>query len=201
MNAKRIFDLFTAGIVLTLLLPILVVIALMVRRDSPGPAIFAQERVGRAGAVFKIYKYRTMIVNERKPTLQITVGNDPRITKIGSFLRKWKLDELPQLWNVIVGDMSLVGPRPEVPRYVAFYPPAIREIVLSVRPGITDPCSIQFLNESKILKNENNPEHYYINNILPQKLDIYVNYIENKNFMSDVFIILKTVKSILRIKI
>ncbi len=146
--AKRLFDILCAGVGLLLLSPLLLVVAAWVKLDSPGPVMFRQERVGRFGRSFRIHKFRTMRVDA--PTLgpQITIGDDARITRSGRWLRASKVDELPQLWDVLRGAMSLVGPRPEVPRYVAMYPAELRALVLSVRPGITDPASLSFRNEA-----------------------------------------------------
>ena len=145
------------------------VVAALIRWDSPGPVFFRQERVGRFGRPFRIHKFRTMRVNAEQAG-QLTVGADVRITRIGAFLRAHRLDELPQLIDVFLGDMSLVGPRPEVPRYVAHYPAALRDVVLSVRPGITDPASLRFRNESEQLAAAADPEREYIEVILPAKL-------------------------------
>ena len=146
--AKRLFDLLLAAGALLLLAPLLLVLALVVWLDTPGPVFFRQERVGRGGRTFRIHKFRTMGVDAPQRGLALTVGEDPRITRSGRWLRRTRLDELPQLIDVLKGDMSLVGPRPEVPRYVQHYPPALRDRALAVRPGITDPSSLAFLNES-----------------------------------------------------
>jgi lipopolysaccharide/colanic/teichoic acid biosynthesis glycosyltransferase len=130
--------------------------------------------------------------------VRITIGADPRITRVGAFLRRWKLDELPQLWNVLIGDMSLVGPRPEVPEYVAIYPQPTRDLILSVRPGITDPCSISFRNESEILATADDPERFYIEKLLPQKLKISMDYVNSQSLLSDIIIVFKTIFAVLR---
>lgn len=189
---KRAFDIFASGIGLILLAPILALLVLLISLDSTGSPIFKQERVGRGGVVFRIYKLRTMTVSVRPDSQQITVGADPRITRFGAFLRKWKLDELPQLWNVLFGQMSLVGPRPEVPKYVAHYPADLRDVVLSVRPGITDPCSLRLGNESELLGQASDPHKFYIEHLLPRKLDIYVKYVLNQSFYKDLKIIFAT---------
>jgi lipopolysaccharide/colanic/teichoic acid biosynthesis glycosyltransferase len=195
---KRLFDIFCAGAGLVALSPVLAACAVAVRLSSPGPIFFRQQRVGRHGATFEILKFRTMRVARSDNEPQITVGQDPRITRAGALLRKWKLDELPQLWNVVVGHMSLVGPRPEVPKYVAMYPAAMRELVLSVRPGITDPCSIYLRDESEILAQAEEPDRFYVETLIPEKLRISGDYVKNRSFASDVGIILQTIKSIFR---
>lgn len=193
---KRAFDFVAALLGLLLAGPLIILLALMVRLDSPGPAIFRQLRVGRNGVGFYIRKLRTMQIDSHSENSQITVGNDPRITRLGHWLRKWKLDELPQLWNVLVGDMSFVGPRPEVPKYVALYPSGLREKVLSIRPGITDPCSIILRNESDLLDASSNPYQFYIDELIPEKLKVAEEYIENQSFFGDLKIILGTILAV-----
>lgn len=194
---KRTFDLCAAMTGLLLLSPLLVAIALWIRFDSPGPVLFRQVRVGRHGQLFEILKFRTM---SAQPDLKrlLTVGRDPRITRAGHFLRKYKLDELPQLFNVVHGTMSLVGPRPEVPRYVACYPPRERDLVLSVKPGVTDWASILFKDENAILGQAIDPEQAYIDTILPTKLEYYVRYVRERTFWVDLRIILGTLRAIVR---
>lgn len=190
---KRAFDVLASALGLALLwLPGLVVAAL-IRWDSPGPVFFRQERVGRFGRPFRIHKFRTMRVDAEQAG-QLTVGADARITRIGAFLRAHRLDELPQLIDVFLGDMSLVGPRPEVPRYVAHYPAALREVVLSVRPGITDPASLRFRNESEQLAAAADPEREYIEVILPAKLACAADYAQHASFVTDVGVLLRTLK-------
>lgn len=189
--AKRIFDLFFSLVGIVILMPLFLVIAVLIKLDSAGPVFFQQVRIGRFGREFRIYKFRTMVHEAEKMGKQITVGQDKRITTIGNFLRKYKLDELPQLFNVIKGEMSLVGPRPEVPKYVALYTPRQRQ-VLDVLPGITDLASIQFRNESELLENTANPENIYISEIMPQKLELNMQYISQVSLGFDIFIILKT---------
>ena len=196
MIAKRLFDLLCAGLGLLLLSPLLAVLALWVRLDSPGPALFRQERVGRHGKPFRVLKFRTMRVDAERLGPKITAGADPRITRAGAFLRRSKLDELPQLINVVRGEMSLVGPRPEVPEYVALYPPALREIVLSVPPGITDLASIEFRHESELLARAADPQREYVETILPIKLDYYRRYVEGRSLLGDLAIILRTLRAI-----
>lgn len=194
---KRAFDLCAAMIGVLMLSPLLAAVALCIRLDSPGPVLFRQVRVGRYGVPFNILKFRTM---SAQPDLQrlLTVGRDPRITRAGHFLRKYKLDELPQLFNVIQGSMSLVGPRPEVPRYVACYPPRERALVLSVKPGVTDWASVMFKDENAILGQALDPEQTYIDTILPTKLAYYVRYVHERTFWVDLRIILRTLRAIAR---
>lgn len=174
----------------------MIIIAILIKLDSKGPIFFKQVRVTKNGREFKIFKYRTMRVGSDKFS-QITVGKDSRITKVGDFLRKYKLDEIPQLINVLIGDMSLVGPRPEVPKYVALYTEEQREI-LKVRAGITDYASIEFSNENDILANETNPEKAYIEKIMPRKIELNKKYLSEISVMTDIKIILLTIKKILK---
>ncbi|SOY82775.1 Sugar transferase [Cupriavidus taiwanensis] len=195
---KRLFDLFFAGVGLCILSPLLLVLALAIRVESPGPVFFRQERVGQFGRTFRIHKFRTMVVNAERRGLQITVGADQRVTRVGGFLRKYKLDELPQLLDVLKGDMSLVGPRPEVPRYVACYPEGVREAVLSVRPGITDRASIEFKDENIILGRAVDAERAYIEEVLPIKLRFYSEYVRDRSLWGDIKIILATLTALIR---
>ena len=174
----------------------MIIIAILIKLDSKGPVFFKQVRVTKNGREFKIFKYRTMRVGSDKFS-QITVGKDSRITKVGDFLRKYKLDEIPQLINVLIGDMSLVGPRPEVPKYVALYTEEQREI-LKVRAGITDYASIEFSNENDILANETDPEKAYIEKIMPRKIELNKKYLSEISVMTDIKIILLTIKKILK---
>lgn len=195
--SKRLFDLVAAALGLVVLTPLLLAIAAWVKLDSPGPVFYRQQRVGRGGALFNIYKFRTMF-ERAADTRELTVGRDPRITGAGHFLRHYKLDELPQLLNVVQGTMSLVGPRPEVPRYVACYPDEVRGVVLSVAPGITDWASILYKEESAILGRAADPERAYIDTILPAKLDYYVRYVRERSFWLDLRIIWRTIAAIAR---
>lgn len=195
---KRFFDLCASSVGLILLSPILLLIAALIRLDSHGPVFFRQERVGQFGCIFKIHKFRTMVVDAEGLGTQITVGVDPRVTKVGGFLRRYKLDELPQLIDVLLGDMSLVGPRPEVPRYVAYYPQELKELVLSVRPGITDRASIEFKDENEILGRAVDPHHAYVTEVLPIKLGYYADYVRNRSLLGDIGIIFLTLKVIAR---
>jgi len=190
--AKRLFDVFCAGLGLLLLSPLWILVAIWIKVDSPGPVLFRQERVGRFGQPFFIHKFRSMRVDAPALGPQITVGDDPHITRSGRFLRASKIDELPQLWDVFRGAMSLVGPRPEVPRYVALYTPEQRELVLSVRPGITDPASLQFRHESEILARAADPEREYVEVILPAKLRIAGDYVRQASVWGDLRLILAT---------
>ncbi|NML15091.1 sugar transferase [Azohydromonas caseinilytica] len=189
---KRLFDLVIASLALLLLSPLLLGLALWIRLDSPGPALFRQERVGRHGKTFRIHKFRTMRADAAG--LPLTVGTDARITRAGHWLRSRRLDELPQLIDVLKGDMSLVGPRPEVPRYVAHYPPALRAAVLSVRPGITDPASLAHLDEGALLARAADPERAYVEQVLPAKLAQQVAYAGRATLVSDLRILLRTLR-------
>lgn len=192
---KRLFDIAASLAGLALLSPFLLLIALWVKLDSPGPVFFRQVRVGRGGVLFRIHKFRTMQENSERHG-QLTVGADARVTGAGHFLRKSKLDELPQLIDVLVGDMSVVGPRPEVPKYVAHYPDEVKALVLSVRPGITDWASISMIDENQILGAAADPERAYIDEVLPQKLAHYVRYAQGYSLLGDLRIILATLHKI-----
>lgn len=198
MIAKRLFDLFFALPGLLLLAPIFLCIAFWVKIDSRGPVFFRQERIGQFGRSFRIFKFRTMCLDAEAKGRQITVGEDPRITRSGHILRKYKLDELPQLFNVILGDMSLVGPRPEVPRYVALYPAEMKSRVLSVKPGITDFASIEYKDESAVLGKAVDPHKAYIQEVMPVKLAYYRRYVDERTLWLDFLLILKTLKAIVK---
>lgn len=195
---KRALDLVTALLGLVLLSPVMLVIAAAVRLDSPGPAFFRQQRVARGGRIFEILKFRSMRDLPAGSGKLITVEHDSRITMVGAFLRRTKLDELPQLINVLKGDMSLVGPRPEVSKYVDLYPAEIRALVLSVRPGITDEASIEFRNESALLASAVDPESCYITEILPRKLEIYARYAQKHTLLGDLRILARTLLAVVR---
>jgi lipopolysaccharide/colanic/teichoic acid biosynthesis glycosyltransferase len=197
--AKRLFDFFFATIGLIALFPLFILLALAIKIDSKGPVFYRQERVGQFGRIFNIHKFRTMVTDGEKTSLQITVGADSRITRVGKYIRKTKLDELAQLLDVVTGAMSLVGPRPEVPRYVACYPNDIRDLVLSVKPGITDRASIAFKDESAMLGQAINPESIYIEKILPIKLGYYVDYVKNNSMYGDLKIILATLLALFKL--
>ena len=187
---KRLFDMAASGIGLLLLAPLLLVLAAWIKCDSAGPVFFLQERVGLCGKLFRIIKFRSMRQHHAGP--QITVGEDALFTRSGRVIRAYKLDELPQLINVLLGDMSLVGPRPEVPRYVALYPADVREEVLSVRPGMTDLASVQYRSESDLLAASSDPERTYTTVILPAKLALYQQYVRQRSLWLDVRIICVT---------
>ena len=195
---KRLFDFIASFYGLILLSPIFVLAALWIKIDSRGPIFFRQERVGFQGSLFRIHKFRTMVLDAEKKGKQITVGADSRITTVGSFLRKYKLDELPQLIDVLVGDMSLVGPRPEVPKYIDCYSDDEKHDVLSVKPGITDNASIEFRDESELLASSKDPEAAYINEVLPKKIALYRKYVKERSFFGDVSIIFKTIFLIIK---
>jgi len=194
MRVKRIFDFVFSLLGLILLSPLFIWVAIWIRIDSPGPVFFRQERVGYAGRTFRIHKFRSMY--HEAAGAPITVGDDRRITRCGRFLRRFKIDEFPQLLDVLKGDMRLVGPRPEVPRYMAQYPEDIRNLVLSVPPGITDIASIKFKNENELLAGSNDPEKDYINKILPIKIKYYQEYISKHSLSLDLKLIFQTIKAI-----
>lgn len=194
---KRLFDLFFSLIGLLILSPFFIFFAIWIKIDSEGPIFFRQERVGIYEKKFFIHKFRTMYTDAEKRGLQITVGVDPRITKVGHFIRRYKIDELPQLIDVFLGDMSLVGPRPEVPRYVEKYDPEVRKKIFQVKPGITDWASIEYKDENNILSKATNPELAYINEVLPHKLSFSLKYIDKASCIEDLKIILTTIKEIL----
>lgn len=193
---KRGFDLFAASFGLALLLPLFLVVALAVKLDSPGPIFFRQVRVGKAEVPFRIFKFRSMFTDADKGGHLVTASGDLRITRMGHLLRKWKLDELPQLINVILGDMSLVGPRPEVPKFANCYSPQQRAVLFSVKPGITDFASIKYREEEAILANALDPEKMYRQVILPEKYKLYERYITERSFWLDLRLIMVTLAKI-----
>jgi lipopolysaccharide/colanic/teichoic acid biosynthesis glycosyltransferase len=192
--AKRAFDLVLAALALVLLSPVLLVVALWIKLDSSGPVFFRQQRVGRHGVPFAIHKFRSMVADAPLQGGAITVGADPRITRAGRWLRHTRVDELPQLIDVLAGHMSLVGPRPEVPEYVALYPPALREQALAVRPGITSPASLLFIDESAQLARAADPRREYVEVILPRKLQCAVDYAQRADLRSDLCVLARTVR-------
>jgi lipopolysaccharide/colanic/teichoic acid biosynthesis glycosyltransferase len=192
---KRAFDLVVSLVALILLAPLFAMVALVVKLDSPGPVFFRQERVGRHGVPFRIHKFRTM--REGSAGLPLTVGADARITRSGQWLRRTRIDELPQFIDVLAGRMSLVGPRPEVPRYVAHYPPALRERALAVRPGITDPASLDYIDEAALLARAADPEREYVEVILPAKVRRAAEYAERATLASDLVVIARTLRVLL----
>jgi lipopolysaccharide/colanic/teichoic acid biosynthesis glycosyltransferase len=173
------------------------VVAVLIKADSSGPVFYRQLRVGRGEKLFRIHKFRTMVTEADVRGPLLTAGNDRRITHIGAFLRRWKIDELPQLIDVLRGDMSLVGPRPEVPEYVSHYPEEIRRLVLSVRPGITDRASIHFRDENELLVSKGNPAKFYIEEILPIKLKYHKDYAKRHSVPDDFRIILETLRAVI----
>lgn len=194
---KRLFDLLFSIPGFLLLSPFFYLAALAIKLDSPGPVFFRQVRVGQKGQYFRLIKFRTMAVNAEKMGPQITVGRDPRITRLGRLLRKAKVDELPQLFNVLAGDMSLVGPRPEVPSYVGLYSQPQKR-VLELMPGITDPASIKYRHESEILAESPAPEKTYIEVIMPEKININLAYGLEATVFSDFKVVLKTLQRLIR---
>ena len=192
---KRLFDIVASGCGLLVLSPVFLVVAIWIKLDSHGPVFYRQVRVGYKNKDFRIFKFRSMRIGSDKGSLVTIGGRDPRITRSGYFIRKYKLDELPQLINVFIGDMSLVGPRPEVRHYVDYWTPEQMH-VLDVRPGITDPASIKFRNENELMGQAENPEDYYINVIMQEKIKLYLEYVENASFMYDLKLIFKTFKVI-----
>lgn len=192
---RRCLDVVVAGLGLLVLAPVMLILAVLVKLSSPGPVLFRQERVGFMGKPFILLKFRSMRPSVGGP--QVTAGGDDRITPIGRFMRKWKLDELPQLVNVLRGDMTLVGPRPEVPRYVAYYTPQERQ-VLSVRPGITGKTQLEYRNEEALLAGRADAEEYYIKEVMPAKLRLDLEYIQSRSLLGDLAILLRTVVAVLR---
>jgi lipopolysaccharide/colanic/teichoic acid biosynthesis glycosyltransferase len=194
--AKRLFDILFSVLVLLIITPILVFISILIKIGSKGPVFFRQVRIGKGGKEFKIFKFRTMVLAAEKNGLLTIGGRDPRVTSIGYYLRKFKLDELPQFLNVFLGDMSIVGPRPEVKKYVEMYTQEQRK-VLSVRPGITDYASILYKNENDVLATYPNPEKAYIEIVMPHKLKINLDYLANQSFWMDLKIIALTAKGVI----
>lgn len=197
-TGQRIFDLIFSGALLTALSPVLLAAMIWIRLDSPGPVFFLQDRIGREGRRFRIFKFRTMVTDAEKAGTQITIGDDPRITRSGRWLRRLRIDELPQLLNVIRGEMSIVGPRPEVPRYVELYTPDQRRI-LAFRPGLTSPATIEFRNESSLLSRQTDPERYYREHLIPAKIATDLDYSLKAGLVSDIFILLTTVRKLLHV--
>lgn len=193
---KRGFDILFSLLGLVILSPLLLLIAVIVKADSKGPVMYKQLRVGKNGRDFNLLKFRTMKVDSDKEGLLTIGGHDSRITGAGYYLRKYKLDELPQLINVLKGEMSFVGPRPEVRKYVDQYNDE-QKIVLNVRPGITDVASIKYRNESEILSSQPDPEEYYVRNIMPDKIKMNLLYIEDRSVLKDVKLIFKTFGAII----
>lgn len=193
---KRLFDIVASGCGLILLSPLFLILAVWIKSDSSGPVFYRQVRVGRGNRDFRIFKFRSMRVGADKGSLVTIGGRDPRVTRSGYYIRKYKLDELPQLINVFIGDMSLVGPRPEVRHYVDYWT-AEQMHVLDVRPGITDPASIKYRNENELMEKADDPENYYIHVIMQEKLKLYLEYVKNSSFRYDIKLILQTFKAII----
>lgn len=192
-HGKRALDVFSSILGLIALAPVFVLVGCCIKLNSRGGVFFRQDRVGLDGRLFRILKFRSMVMDPSKKSPRITVSGDSRVTAVGSFLRRYKIDELPQLWNVLWGDMSLVGPRPELPVYVALYTPDQRR-VLSVRPGITDPASLAYRNEEHMFAGQEEPEQSYVTRILPEKLARSMDYLQQVSFRYDLRIIFHTVK-------
>ena len=195
--AKRVLDLLVSGAGLLLLSPLLFGLGVAVRLTSPGPALYRQERVGRRGRAFRLLKFRSMRVGADRAGALVTGGGDPRITPLGRRLRRTKLDELPQLWNVLRGDMSLVGPRPEVPRYVSFYTPRQRR-ALEVRPGVTDPATLEYRNEEALLAAvpAAEREEHYLREVMPRKLELNLRYLDRAGFWADLGVLARTLRAL-----
>ena len=194
---KRLFDIIASGCGLLFLSPLLLCVAIWIKLDSEGPVFFRQVRVGRYNKDFRIFKFRSMRVGSDKGSLVTIGGRDSRVTRSGYFIRKFKIDELPQLINVLIGDMSLVGPRPEVRHYVNYWTEEQMH-VLDVRPGITDPASIKYRNENELLENANNPEKFYIEVIMQEKIELYLHYVKNASLGYDIKLIFQTLWAIIK---
>ncbi|UVE96430.1 sugar transferase [Dietzia sp. B32] len=196
MIAKRVLDLLGSIIAMLFTAPLWAVLAMAILLEDGRPVFFRQVRVGRGGEIFRIHKFRTMKVGHGGPN--VSALGDGRVTFVGKYLRASKLDELPQLLDVVKGDMSLVGPRPEVPEYVAKWPTAERIDILSVRPGITDPASLEFRNEAGLLAGVSDPGEYYESVLLPQKVRLYVEYVSGRSFVGDILILVRTIVAVSR---
>ncbi len=194
---KRIFDIFASGVGLLVLSPLFLILAIWIKLDSKGPVFYRQVRVGKDNKDFRIFKFRSMRVGSDKGSLVTIGGRDPRVTRSGYYIRKFKLDELPQLINVFFGDMSLVGPRPEVRHYVDYWTEEQMH-VLDVCPGITDPASIKFRNENELMEQAEDPESYYINVIMQEKLKLYLEYVNHHSFWGDIKLIFQTFAVIIK---
>lgn len=196
---KRALDVTVAGTALVVLSPLMAAVWLAVRLDSPGPALFRQTRVGLRGRTFEILKFRSMR-QDVDSSLGITPSGDRRVTRVGRMLRGTKLDELPQLVNVVKGEMSLVGPRPEIPKYADAWDPEARSIILSVRPGITDPASVAFAREASVLAGFADPERYYLDVMLVEKQSMYVEYVRSRTLRGDLRVLLQTMRALLEVR-
>lgn len=196
LSSKRCFDIAAASVGLLITAPVSVVAGLATWVSSPGPVLFVQTRIGLDGREIKVHKFRTMRVGP--PGRMITDGRDPRITSTGAVLRRTKVDELPQLWDVLRGSMSIVGPRPEVREYVEQWPPGLRPVILSVRPGITDPATILLRNEQELLAEQPDPERFYVNELLPEKAHMYADYVNQRSLLGDIKLIVATLRALVR---
>jgi len=196
--AKRLFDIIFSFLGLVLVSPLLLVITLLIKKESPGPVFYRGVRIGKGGRSFRIFKFRTMVKNAEELGGPSTAGDDPRLTKIGKFLKKYQLDELPQLINVLKGEMSLVGPRPEVKMYVDMMSDEERNTILSIQPGMTDLASLWNFHESEILKGSPDPEKTYLEKIRPEKIRLQMEYVKNRSFLLDLKIVLKTIFKLFR---
>jgi lipopolysaccharide/colanic/teichoic acid biosynthesis glycosyltransferase len=194
---KRLFDIVASGLGLLVLSPLFILVAVWIKLDSEGPVFYRQVRVGRYNKDFRIFKFRSMRVGSDKGSLVTIGGRDPRVTRSGYFIRKYKIDELPQLINVFIGDMSLVGPRPEVRHYVNYWTPEQMHL-LDVRPGITDPASIKFRNENELLEKADDPEKFYIEVIMQEKIELYLHYVKNASLGYDIKLIFQTFCAIVK---
>ena len=192
---RRAADIIVSLLMLVVLAPLLLALVVAVRLSSPGPILFRQERVGRGGKPFRLLKFRSMRVGGGGP--EVTAGNDTRITPVGAFMRQWKLDELPQFFNVLMGEMALVGPRPEVPRYVSRYTPEQMQ-VLSVKPGITGRTQLEYRHEEKLLAGRDDVEHVYLTEIMPAKLAIDLEYVRTRTLLGDLSLLARTVGAIVK---
>ncbi len=189
---KRFFDIFFSLLGLIVCFPLFCFVAVLIKLDSNGPMLFAQERIGKDFRPFRIYKFRTMKQDAEKNGPKITVSGDSRVTRVGKLLRKYKIDELPQLFNVLKGDMSFVGPRPEVREYVQLFDADYKKL-LSIRPGITDPASIYYVNEEQVLSLSRNWDETYQKKILPEKIKLSLQYVDNHDLMTDLKLIFRTI--------
>jgi lipopolysaccharide/colanic/teichoic acid biosynthesis glycosyltransferase len=189
---KRFFDIFFSFFGLLFLLPLFIIVAVLIKVNSDGPVFFRQERIGKDFRTFRIFKFRTMSMNTKKEGSLVTVAGDKRVTKIGALLRKTKIDELPQLLNVLKGDMSMVGPRPEVKKYVDLFKAEYKKL-LTIKPGITDPASIKYSEEERVLALSQSWEDEYIKKVLPEKIRLSMTYVEEHNIVTDVKLILRTI--------
>lgn len=188
---SQVFDRAVSSLALVVLAPVFGAVAVAIKADSSGPVFFRQERIGLHGKPFRIHKFRTMV--NKKSQINVSAAGDPRVTRVGRFLRKSKFDELPQLIDVVTGKMAIVGPRPEVPEYVEQWPRELKPVILSVRPGITDPASIVYRNEAEELASADDPERYYVDVLLPRKVNLYVDYVRNRSFVGDLKLIGQTI--------